>query len=59
VPEEQQAPVTPVEAVAPQPVVESSDLAAQIEALRAKNQELIAERCGSKRKKRLRTSSSN
>jgi len=33
-----------VEAVAPQPVVESSDLAAQIEALRAKNQELIAER---------------
>ena len=43
-PEEQQAPVTPVEAVAPQPVVESSDLAAQIEALRAKNQELIAER---------------
>jgi len=44
VPEEQQAPVTPVEAVAPQPVVESSDLAAQIEALRAKNQELIAER---------------
>lgn len=43
-PEEQQAPVTPVEAVAPQPVVESSDLAAQIEALRAKNQELISER---------------
>ena len=33
-----------MEAVAPQPVVESSDLAAQIEALRAKNQELIAER---------------
>ena len=43
-PEEQQAPVTPVEPVAPQPVVDSSDLAAQIEALRAKNQELIAER---------------
>jgi hypothetical protein len=44
VPEEQQAPVTPVESVAPQPVAESSDLAAQLEALRAKNQELIAER---------------
>jgi len=44
VPEEQQAPVTPVEPVAPQPVAESSDLAAQLEALRAKNQELIAER---------------
>jgi alanyl-tRNA synthetase len=44
VPEEQQAPVTPVEAVAPQPVADSSDLAAQIEALRAKNQELISER---------------
>ncbi len=43
-PEEQHAPVTPVETAAPQPVVESSDLAAQIEALRAKNQELIAER---------------
>ena len=43
-PEEQQAPVTPVEAVAPQPVAESSDLASQLEALRAKNQELIAER---------------
>lgn len=43
-PEEQQAPVTPVEPVAPQPVAESSDLAAQIEALRAKNQELISER---------------
>ena len=43
-PEEQQAPVTPVEAVAPQPVADSSDLAAQLEALRAKNQELIAER---------------
>lgn len=33
-----------MEAVAPQPVAESSDLAAQLEALRAKNQELIAER---------------
>lgn len=43
-PEEQQAPVTLVEPVAPQPVAESSDLAAQLEALRAKNQELIAER---------------
>ena len=43
-PEEQQAPVAPVEAVAPQPVVESSDLAVQLEALRAKNAELIAER---------------
>mgnify|MGYP003343615514 FL=1 len=43
-PEEQQATGTPVEAVAPQPVAESSDLAAQLEALRAKNQELIAER---------------
>ena len=43
-PEEQQATATPVEPVAPQPVAESSDLAAQLEALRAKNQELIAER---------------
>ena len=43
-PEEQQAPVTPVETGAPQPVAESLDLAAQLEALRAKNQELIAER---------------
>ena len=43
-PEEQQAAGTPVEAVAPQPVAESSDLATQLEALRAKNQELIAER---------------
>ena len=33
-----------MEATAPQPVAESSDLAAQLEALRAKNQELIAER---------------
>jgi chromosome segregation ATPase len=44
VPEEQQAAVTPVEPAASQPVAESSDLAAQLEALRAKNQELIAER---------------
>jgi len=44
VPEEQQATATPVEPVAPQPVAESSDLAVQLEALRAKNQELIAER---------------
>ena len=43
-PEEQQAVVTPVEPAAPQPVAESSDLTAQLEALRAKNQELIAER---------------
>ena len=43
-PEEQQAAVTPVEPTAPQPVAESSDLASQLEALRAKNQELIAER---------------
>jgi rhamnose utilization protein RhaD (predicted bifunctional aldolase and dehydrogenase) len=42
--EDKQATPAPVEPVAPQPVVESSDLAAQIEALRAKNQELIAER---------------
>ena len=33
-----------MESVAPQLVAESSDLAAQLEALRAKNQELIAER---------------
>ena len=43
-PEEQQAVVTPVEPAVPQPVAESSDLASQLEALRAKNQELIAER---------------
>jgi multidrug efflux pump subunit AcrA (membrane-fusion protein) len=43
VPEEQQA-TPPVENVAPQPVVESSDLAAQLEAIKAKNAELIAER---------------
>ena len=34
----------PVEAEAPKPVVESADFAAQIEALKAKNAELIAER---------------
>ena len=33
-----------MEPVAPQPVVESSDLAAQLEAIKAKNAELIAER---------------
>ena len=43
-PEEQQAVAAPVEPTAPQPVAGSSDLAAQLEALRAKNQELIAER---------------
>jgi len=42
--EDKQATPAPVEPVAPQPVVESSDLAAQIEALKAKNVELIAER---------------
>jgi len=44
VPEEQQAAQVPVEPAAPQPVADSSDLAAQLEAIRAKNQELIAER---------------
>jgi len=44
VPEDQTAPATPVEPVAPQPVAENPDLSSQIEALRAKNQELIAER---------------
>ena len=43
-PEEQQATQASVEPVAPQPVVESSDLAAQLEAIKAKNAELIAER---------------
>lgn len=42
--EEQQAPAVPVEPVAPQPVAESSDLAAQLEAVKAKNAELINER---------------
>lgn len=41
--EEQQA-QPPVEAEAPKPVAESADFAAQIEALKAKNAELIAER---------------
>jgi hypothetical protein len=36
--------MTPVESPAPQSVTGNSDLAAQLEALRAKNQELIAER---------------
>ncbi|MFZ9273414.1 MAG: hypothetical protein ACO24B_08395 [Ilumatobacteraceae bacterium] len=43
-PEEQTAPVTPVEPVAPQPVADNSDLTAQLEAVKAKNAELIAER---------------
>ena len=43
-PEDTTAQVTPVEPVAPQPVAENPDLSSQIEALRAKNQELIAER---------------
>ena len=42
--EEQQAPAVPVEPVAPQPVAESVDLAAQLEAVKAKNTELINER---------------
>ena len=41
---EEQKVQPPVEAEAPKPVVESADLAAQIEALKAKNAELIAER---------------
>jgi hypothetical protein len=44
VPEEQQAAPTPVESAAGQPVVDSSDLAAQLEAVKAKNAELISER---------------
>jgi len=44
VPEEQQAATAPVESAVLQPVADSSDLANQLEALRAKNQELIAER---------------
>ena len=43
-PDEQTAASTPVESAAPQPVAETSDLAAQLEALKAKNAELIAER---------------
>lgn len=42
--EEQQAPAVLVEPVAQQPVAESSDLAAQLEAVKAKNAELISER---------------
>jgi len=44
VPEDQLVPPTPVESVAPQPVADTSDLAQQLEALRAKNAELIGER---------------
>ena len=46
VPENQTPEVTPVEAIPPQPVAApgSQDLSAQIEALRAKNAELIGER---------------
>ncbi len=43
-PEETPATPAPVEPAAPQPVAETADYASQIEALRAKNQELIAER---------------
>lgn len=43
-PEDHTASVTPVEPVAPQPVADNTDYASQVEALRAKNQELIAER---------------
>ena len=43
-PEDQLVPPTPVESVAPQPVADTSDLAQQLEALRAKNAELIGER---------------
>ena len=43
-PEEQQAAQAPVETAASQPVVDSSDLAAQLEAVKAKNAELISER---------------
>lgn len=42
--EDQNVQQTPVETGAPQPVAENPDLASQLEALRAKNQELIAER---------------
>jgi flagellar motility protein MotE (MotC chaperone) len=42
--EESTAAVSPVEPIATQPVADTSDFAAQLEALRAKNQELIAER---------------
>ena len=43
-PEDQQAVAAPVEPTAPQPVADSSDLAAQLELVKAKNAELIAER---------------
>ncbi len=43
-PEDQLVPPTPVESAAPQPVADTSDLAQQLEALRAKNAELIGER---------------
>ncbi len=43
-PEDQLVPPTPVESGAPQPVADTSDLAQQLEALRAKNAELIGER---------------
>ena len=43
-PEDQQAAQAPVETAASQPVVDSSDLAAQLEAVKAKNAELISER---------------
>lgn len=43
-PEEQQTTATPVEPVASQPVADSSDLANQLELVKAKNAELIAER---------------
>ena len=42
--EEQQAPAVLVEPVAPQPVADSFDLAAQLEAVKSKNAELINER---------------
>ena len=42
--DELQTPAPPVETGAPQPVADAGDLATQLEALRAKNQELIAER---------------
>lgn len=43
-PDSPQLEPTPVDAVPPQPVADPADLAAQIEALRAKNAELIGER---------------
>ena len=55
--EEQQV-QPPVEAEAPKPVVESADFAAQIEALKAKNAELIAERRKDKENRRGESSGS-